>query len=132
MDMFWPGGVIGTKRWIGATETWALFAGLGIRSKIVDFDDDEHQSAGDKMIAWLLNYFIDDSSSTQTSGNSDDVTVTKDCDAAGCRFTSNPWIRGVEGDEPCVAWARARARVQLASRIFAAKRAFADDCWRNS
>ena len=104
MDLYLPRGVIGTERWIGATETWALLAGLGLRAKIVDFEEG-HQSAGENVVAWLLNYFLEDSSTTQTVGGSGDAT--KDYNVAGFSFTSNPIIKGVNGDEPCVAWASA-------------------------
>jgi len=44
-----------TRKWIGATEVFALLSSLGLKCKLVDF---EH--GPDALIAWLADYFLDD------------------------------------------------------------------------
>lgn len=64
---FEPEGLNGTNSWIGATEIWALLSGLGLRTKIVDFEGTQGEPAGSALVKWLRAYFHFDDSGATTS-----------------------------------------------------------------
>ena len=47
------GRVVGTRKWIGATECFTIFGYLGLRTAIVDFP-----GGHTKMVQWLASYFL--------------------------------------------------------------------------
>jgi len=58
--LFQPEGVLGTKKWIGVTEIWALLSSSGLVCKIVDFEVQVGSAAGDRVLQWLSQYFFEE------------------------------------------------------------------------
>ena len=88
----------------GATEAWALLSGLGLRCKIADFEG-TFLPAGEALTTWLEEYFLKGQDASGTApGHGGSVDL---CNAFGFQFTSNSWLKGAGGEEPCRAWGAA-------------------------
>mmetsp|Transcript_44436 Transcript_44436/g.89757 ORF Transcript_44436/g.89757 Transcript_44436/m.89757 type:complete len:456 (-) Transcript_44436:43-1410(-) len=55
-----PKGVFETTKWIGVIEVWAILSNMGLSCKIVDFEVQEGSVAGDRVMRWLSQYFLDE------------------------------------------------------------------------
>jgi len=87
----------------GATESWALLSGLGLRCKIVDFEG-LTRPAGEAMISWLEEYFF---KSEEKARETPVQSCSDACNVLGFQFTSDSWRKGPNGEEPSRAWGAA-------------------------
>ncbi|KAJ2844760.1 hypothetical protein IWW36_005056 [Coemansia brasiliensis] len=62
--------VVGTHKWIGATEVYCILAHLGIQAQIVDF---HHPTMADgthpALFEWIVEYFTNGATDTPANGN---------------------------------------------------------------